>query len=121
MFTNHRKQSSGWYALNWPYRIDKNTFLQYYNEVPLVKTFSDSIVVPNVQNTIIALALYGAENAEDGIIYNKTSVECGMFNGCQFKFEKTELERNEEIGDHIEATTMDIKRDVVYEHCVDGL
>lgn len=58
MFTNQKKQTCGWFTLNWPYRIDKNVFLQYYCEMPLVKVFSDSITYPNGQNIIIAYQMY---------------------------------------------------------------
>lgn len=61
MYTNHRKQSSGWFALNYPYRIDKNTTLQHYCERPLISVFSDALTYPNGQNTIVALALHGGE------------------------------------------------------------
>lgn len=57
-YTNHRKQSAGWFALNYPYRIDKNTTLQHYCEYPLVSTFGDSLTYPNGHNTIVALALH---------------------------------------------------------------
>jgi len=58
MYTNQKKQTCGWFALNWPFRIDKNTFLQYYCEAPIVKVFSDSLTYPNGQNVIMAYALY---------------------------------------------------------------
>lgn len=62
MYTNHRKQSAGWFALNYPYRIDKNATLQHYCERPLISVFSDSLTYPNGQNTIVALALHGGLN-----------------------------------------------------------
>lgn len=59
MYTNHRKQSAAWFALNYPYRIDKNATLQHYCERPIVSVFSDALTYPNGQNTIVALALHG--------------------------------------------------------------
>ncbi len=58
MFTNQKKQTCGWFALNWPFRVDKHTFLQYYCDMPLVKVFSDNITYPNGQNIIIGYQIY---------------------------------------------------------------
>lgn len=58
-YTNHRKQSAGWFALNFPSRIDKNVTFQHYCERPIISTFSDSLTYPNGHNLIIALALDG--------------------------------------------------------------
>lgn len=59
MYTNHRKQSAGWFALNYPFRIDKNATLQHYCERPLISVFSDALTYPNGHNAIVALALHG--------------------------------------------------------------
>jgi DNA-directed RNA polymerase beta subunit len=120
MYTNHRKQAAGWFALNWPFRIDKNTFFQYYCELPLVKCFSDSLTYPNGQNCTVALALYTGKGQEDSIIVNGSSVDCGMFTGSHFHYEKTELEKGEQFGNPDFARTMDIKKDAVYEYIENG-
>lgn len=60
-YTNHRKQSTGWFTLNYPYRIDKNVTLQHYCERPLISAFSDAITCPNGQNTVVALILHGGK------------------------------------------------------------
>lgn len=120
MYTNHRKQSAGWFALNFPYRIDKNTTLQYYCERPLVSSFTDGLTMPNGQNCIVALALHSGFNCEDSIICNKSSVDCGMFNGAHYNYEKAELEKGEQFGNPDFARTMDIKKDAIYEHVENG-
>jgi DNA-directed RNA polymerase beta subunit len=61
MYTNHRKQSAGWFALNYPYRIDKNTTLQWYCERPIISVIADALTYPNGHNCIVALALHGGE------------------------------------------------------------
>jgi DNA-directed RNA polymerase beta subunit len=121
MYTNHRKQSAGWFALNYPHRIDKNVTLQHYCERPLVSVFSDALTYPNGQNIIVALALYGGQNCEDSIIVNKTSVDCGMFNASFYNYEKAELEKNEIFGNLDYARTMDIKKDATYEYVKNGI
>jgi DNA-directed RNA polymerase II subunit RPB2 len=120
MYTNHRKQSAGWFALNWPFRIDKNTTLQYYCERPLITCFSDSLTYPNGHNCIVALALYSGQNQEDSIILNRSSVDCGMFNVSTFNNEKTKLEKNEQFGNPDFSRTKGIKKDTNYEHTENG-
>ncbi len=121
MYTNHRKQSAGWFALNYPYRIDKNVTLQHYCEKPVVTAFSDALTYPNGQNTIVALALYTGYNTEDSIIVNKSSVDCGMFNASFYTYEKSELEKGEQFGNPDQSRTMDIKKDATYEYVKNGL
>ena len=120
MYTNHRKQSAGWFALNYPYRCDKQTTFQHYCEKPLVSVFSDALTNPNGQNTIVALMLYTGKNQEDSIEVNQSSVDCGMFNAARYNYEKTELEKGEEFGNNDYANTLDIKRDASYEHIQNG-
>lgn len=121
MFTNHRKQSTGWYALNWPYRMVKNEFLQYYCEIGMVKTFSDVLCYPNVQNATIALTCYYGNNQEDSTSINKSSVDCCMFNGSHFTTELTKLERNEQFILIDPNITMDIKKDANYSQLINGV
>ena len=119
-YTGHRKASAGWFALNYPYRIDKNAMLQHYCERPLISTFSDSITYPNGQNTIVALAMHGGENQEDSIKANQSSIDCGAYNASYYNYDKTELEKGEQFGNPDYARTMDIKKDAVYEYVKDG-
>lgn len=120
MYTNHRKQSASWFALNYPYRIDKNTTLQHYCERPLVSVFSDALTYPNGQNITIALVLNGGYNTEDSITVNQSSIDCGMFNASYYNYEKAELEKGEQFGNPDYARTMDIKRDAIYEYVQNG-
>ena len=120
MYTNHRKQSASWFCLNWPYRIDKNTTLQYYCERPLITAFSDGLSYPNGHNCIVALCLTDGSFQEDSVLINRSSVDCGMFNASHFNYEKAELEKNEQFGNPDYARTMDIKKDAIYEHIENG-
>jgi len=120
MYTNHRKQSAGWFALNWPFRIDKNTTLQYYGERPLVTCFSDSITLPNGQNCIVALSCYTGQGQEDSIILNGSSVDAGIFNASCFNNEKTKLEKNEQFGNPDMQHTKGVKKGANYEFTENG-
>jgi DNA-directed RNA polymerase beta subunit len=56
--TSQAKQTCGYYALNWPFRMDKETFLQYINETPLVRTAVNKYIFPNGNNVMVAMACY---------------------------------------------------------------
>ena len=56
--TSQCKQTCGVFTLNWPYRCDKDTFLQYLCETPLVKTVASKYIFPNGCNSIVAIACY---------------------------------------------------------------
>jgi DNA-directed RNA polymerase beta subunit len=120
MYTNHRKQSSAWFSLAYPFRIDKNMTLQHYCERPLVTTFSDLFTYPNGQNIIVALIMHGGDNMEDSIIINQSSVDCGMFNASFYSYEKADLSSGEQFGMPDPERTMDIRKDASYEHIKNG-
>ncbi len=56
---NQVKQTCGIYSLSWPFRVDKDTFLQYNCETPLVRTLSNKYLFPNGQNCQVAIAISG--------------------------------------------------------------
>jgi len=53
--TSQAKQTCGLFALNWPYRCDKDTFLQYQCETPIIRTLSNKYTFPNGSNIICAI------------------------------------------------------------------
>lgn len=120
MYTNHRKQSAGWFAMNWPYLMLRGATLQHYCERPLVSTFSDSLTCPNGMNTIVALMLHGGENCEDSIKVNQSSVDCGAYQASFYNYERADLDKGEQFGNPDYARTMDIKKDAIYEHINGG-
>lgn len=121
MNTGYKKQSCGWFSLNWPYRIDKNAILQYYCDYPMSKTSSDTFVYPNSQNVILAYALYTGFNQEDSGIVNRSAIERGLFNGSRFHYEETEIEKGEMVGEIDRARTKDVKSNAIYAYCEDGI
>jgi DNA-directed RNA polymerase beta subunit len=120
MFTNHRKQSAGWFSMNFPHRIDKNLTFQWYGTRPLVSAFTDAWVLPNGQQVMGGVILYTGRNCEDSLLLNQGSRDLGMFTVTQFNYEQTELDKGESFGNPDYARTMDIKRDASYEHVEDG-
>lgn len=121
MFTNHKKQSCGWFALNYPYRIDKHTFLQYYCDSPMTRAMTDGISYPNSQDMVVAYQMYSGTNQEDSCIINKSSIDRGLFNGCHYYYEKTEVEEGEHIGNIDRMRTVDIKKNAIYEYLDSGI
>lgn len=118
--TQQAKQACGWFSLSWPFRIDKEAFLQYHCEIPLIGTMSNRYMQPNGQNCIIAVQIYSGYNQEDSIILNEAAVQRGLFDGVHFTFEKSELEKNEQFGNPDIAQTSDIKPYASYEKIYDG-
>lgn len=119
--TQQSKQSCGWYSLAWPFRIDKEGFIQPHCEEPMVRTVANDFVQPDGLNCIIAIQCYSGYNQEDSLIINQGAVDRGMFDGYHLTFEKTEIEKNEQIGNPDITQTDDIKDYASYEKIVDGL
>jgi DNA-directed RNA polymerase II subunit RPB2 len=113
--TNQRKQTCSWFTLNWPYRIDKNVFNQYYCDMPLVKTLADDMTYPAGQNVIVAFLCAG-DNQEDSSVVCKQSIERGMFTGSQFNFVETRREKNEVFGSPEPEKTMGKKSNAIYDY-----
>ena len=118
--TNHARQTGGWYALNFPFRTDKNRFLQFYNEVPLVRTIAHRMIPANGNNVIIAYMSYGGDNQEDSAIVNQAATERGLFAGAFFRYELAELEKGESFACPDRLTTKNLKPNANYEKLVDG-
>ncbi|ARA72182.1 DNA-directed RNA polymerase subunit B [Kaumoebavirus] len=107
--TNQGKQTYGYYALNWPYRIDKNAYMQYCNEMPILRTLTAKYTSPNGCNLIVAVVVSDGNTQEDSGQVNKTATENGLFAGCHFNFVKTELEKGEEFSPPDFTKTTNIK------------
>src|SRR6185437_14651218 len=104
--TNQVKQTCGWYSLNWPHRIDKHAFLQYYCDLPLIKTLANKYIYSNGRNSIVAIDCYSGYNMEDSLIYNSSASDRGNFKGRASNFIKTELEKDEKFGNPDESNTI---------------
>lgn len=87
--TGQCKQSIGMYATNFNNRIDTMTYIMNYPHRPITATrygeYTNFNTMTHGQNLIVAVATYTGYNQEDSIIFNKTSVERGMFNLTYYK------------------------------------
>jgi DNA-directed RNA polymerase II subunit RPB2 len=107
--TSQSKQTCGFYAGNWPFRIDKETFLQRISESPLIRTAVNKYIYPNGINCMVAMMCYTGYNQEDSLIISKAAVERGLFDGSKFTFYKAELEQKEQLGNPDVTKTEGIK------------
>ncbi len=119
--TNQVKQTGSWFSLNWRHRSEKETFLQYYNQIPLVRTMSNNYMTAFGNNVIVAIMCFGGFNQEDSLLMNKSAIKRGLYTGTHFSFEKTILERGESLGMPNIADTSDIKANANYNKLVDGI
>jgi DNA-directed RNA polymerase beta subunit len=107
--SSQTRQTGGIYAHNWAHRIDKDTFLQYQVEHPLIYTRVNNYIPPNGANIIYAVACYTGYNEEDSTVWNKCTSERLKFNGSWFSYEKAELEKNEQFTNPDITQTSGIK------------
>jgi DNA-directed RNA polymerase subunit B len=121
MAGNHRRQACAWFALNWPWRIENQTFLQYHCERGLSSTMTSRVTHPNGHNCLVAMAVHSSKNEEDSIIFKKDAVDRGMFRGCAFDFAHTTFNRDDRAGVINNQITMDIKKGSKFDKTVNGL
>ena len=118
--TNQARQAAGWYCGSYPFRTDKNRFVQYYVETPLVRTIAYNWLVPNGINTVVAYMVSGGFNQEDSAIVSAAFVQRGGYDGAFYRYEKAELEKGEEFGNPDITSTKNLKPNASYEKLVDG-
>ena len=82
------KQSVGYYASNYQNRMDQTSQLLNYPQKALIETRFPKYIGKLSSlygiNVIVAFASYSGYNQEDAIIFNKSSVEKGMFVSTHF-------------------------------------
>jgi DNA-directed RNA polymerase subunit B' len=80
--SKNQKQGVGFYAANFPVRIDMDTNLLHYPQAPLVSTVLYDLAQynkhPSGQNIIVAVMSYQGFNMEDAIIVNQGSIDRGF-------------------------------------------
>ena len=97
------KQAIGVYATNYLGRMDKMGHILYYPQKPLVVTRNMKYIstneLPSGQNAIVAIMSYTGYNQEDGIIFNKSSVERGLFVSAHYRKFQEILQKNPNTGE----------------------
>ena len=88
------KQALGTFATNYHHRMDKTAYVQTYTMRPLVDTRLMNLInlhkIPSGNIVIVAIMSYSGYNQEDSIIFNKDSVDRGLFSATIYHTEKDE-------------------------------
>jgi len=96
------KQAIGVYASNFRNRMDTKTQVLYYPQKPLVQTHMSKYLYNNILpygiNAIIGIACYTGYNQDDSIIFNRASLQRGLFRTIKFRTYSIREEENEFTG-----------------------
>jgi DNA-directed RNA polymerase II subunit RPB2 len=88
------KQSMGVYVTNYDKRMDKTAYVLNYPTRPLVDTRIMNIIkvneIPSGTNVIVAIMTHTGFNQEDSILFNKGSIDRGLFQATIYHTEKDE-------------------------------
>ena len=88
------KQAMGIYVTNFEGRMDKTAYLHVYGMRPLVDTRIMNLInlntIPSGAQVVVAIATYTGYNQEDSILFNKGSIDRGLFQAVIYHTEKDE-------------------------------
>ena len=112
--SKNQKQGVGFYAANFPVRVDMDTNLLHYPQAPLVSTILYDLAQynkhPSGQNIIVAVMSYQGFNMEDAIIVNQGSVDRGFARSHYYRPMVTEeLRYSGGLLDEIGVPDKDVK------------
>lgn len=88
------KQAMGVYVTNYEERMDKTAYVLNYPSRPLVDTRIMNMIelmkIPSGSNVIVAIMTHTGYNQEDSLLFNKGSVDRGLFQATIYHTEKDE-------------------------------
>jgi len=88
------KQAMGMYVTNFDSRMDKTSYVLTYPMRPLVDTRVMNLLqlnqIPSGCQVIVAIMTHSGYNQEDSILFNKGSIDRGLFQATIFHTEKDE-------------------------------
>tara|TARA_B100000401_G_scaffold438429_1_gene387043 strand:+ start:8560 stop:12075 length:3516 start_codon:yes stop_codon:yes gene_type:complete len=91
------KQAMGVYVTNYQHRMDKTAYVLSYVMRPLVDTRVMNLLnlhkIPSGSNVIVAIMTHSGYNQEDSILFNKGSLDRGLFQANVYHTEKDEDKR----------------------------
>ena len=92
------KQSVGIFATNFNKRMETFSHVLYYPQKPLITTKISNTIkyndMPGGSNVVIAIASYTGYNQEDSIIFNKNSLDRGLFRSSYYRTYTEYVENN---------------------------
>ena len=97
------KQAVGIHCTNYNKRYDTFSHILSYPQKPLIGTkmmkYLNGDKLPNGINVIVAIATYSGYNQEDSIIFNKASIDRGLFSSTFYRTYKDEEKKNQLSGE----------------------
>ena len=97
------KQAVGIHCTNYNKRFDTFSHVLSYPQRPLIETkmmkYLNGDKLPNGINVIVAIATYSGYNQEDSIIFNKDSIDRGLFSSTFYRTYKDEEKKNQLSGE----------------------
>ena len=88
------KQAMGVYVTNYENRMDKTAYVLNYPSRPLVDTRVMNLIqlnkIPSGTNVIVAIMTHTGYNQEDSLLFNKASIDRGLFVTTIYHTEKDE-------------------------------
>lgn len=95
------KQGIGYYATNYENRFDTYGSMLCYGEGAICRTiYHDAIAgggMPYGTNVIFALNSFNGYNQDDGILFNRNSIERGMFRSLSLRSYETQEEDDQKV------------------------
>ena len=92
------KQAMGIYATNFEERMDKTAYILNYPTRPMVDTrlmnMIELLKIPSGSNVIVAIMTHTGYNQEDSLLFNKGSVDRGLFQATIYHTERDEDKQN---------------------------
>jgi DNA-directed RNA polymerase subunit B len=112
--SKNQKQALGFYAANYNLRMDMDTSVLHYSQLPIVKTKIHDVTNyedhPSGQNMTLAIMCYDGYNMEDGVLLNQASVDRGLARSTYFRpINVEELRYSGGLMDEISVPDKDVK------------
>jgi len=109
-----QKQALGLYSSNFLIRMDTDSNILHYPQVPIVKSFTHDVINyekhPAGQNVVVALLSLSGYNMLDAIIINKGSVERGFGRSTYYRpYVASELKYQGGLMDEIKVPEKEIR------------
>src|SRR3989344_828307 len=112
--SKNQKQSLGFYAGNYPIRLDMDISLLHYPQVPIIRTKVHDLIHleqhPAGQNVVLAIMSYDGYTIEDALVINRSSLDRGLYRSTYFRpVETEELRYSGGLVDEICIPDKDVK------------
>ena len=115
------KQAMGIYATNFRYRMDMVSNTLWYPTQPVVMTHNSKHMnmrrIPNGSTVIIAVSSDKGYNQEDSLMFNKSSIDRGLFRSSFFRTYHVEERKNQSTGEEEQFAKPNPNNTLQLRHC----